>query len=72
MELAAVVIETLCEKFSNEQIHSGYNPHEKKRLADGICLCRSRENDISVSFAVILPGGVHGSPNKGEPSSLIH
>ncbi|CAL5210950.1 unnamed protein product [Lathyrus oleraceus] len=72
MELAAVVIETLCEKLSNERIHSDYNLHEKKCLADGICLCRSGENDISFSSTVILPGGVHGSPNKGEPSSLIH
>ncbi|CAI8600926.1 unnamed protein product [Vicia faba] len=75
MELAAVVIETLCEKLSNKRIHSDYNLHEKgclKCLADGRCLCRSVETDISVSSTVILPGGVHGSPNKGEPSSLIH
>ncbi|XP_058729189.1 uncharacterized protein LOC131601399 [Vicia villosa] len=75
MEHAAVVIETLYEKLSNERIHSDYDLHEKgclKCLADGRCLCRSGENNISVSSTVILPGGVHGSPNKGEPSSLIH
>ncbi|KEH28988.1 hypothetical protein MtrunA17_Chr4g0008861 [Medicago truncatula] len=57
MELAAVVFETSCGNSSNEQLH-GDNDIMKKG-----------ENDSST---VILPGGVHGSPNRGEPSSLIH
>jgi hypothetical protein len=57
MELAAVVVETSCENLSNKRLHSN-NDFLKKG-----------ENDSST---VILPGGVHGSPNKGEPSSLIH
>ncbi|PNY11543.1 hypothetical protein L195_g008151 [Trifolium pratense] len=56
MELAAVVVETSCENLSNKRLHN--NDFLKKG-----------ENDSST---VILPGGVHGSPNKGEPSSLLH
>lgn len=74
-ELAAVVIETPCENLSNEGPRSDNNPLKKgclKCSAGEICLCYSGENDIPGSTTVILPGGVHGSPNKGEPSPLIY
>lgn len=74
-ELAAVVIGTPCENLSKEGLHSNDNFQKKECLkcfAEERCLCSSRENDISGSTTVILPGGVHGSPNRGEPSPLIH
>lgn len=75
MELAAAVIESSCENSSNERPHSDNNSLKNRCLkcsTDERCLCRLRENDFSGSSTVILPGGVHGSPNKGEPSSLLH
>ncbi|RDX90714.1 hypothetical protein CR513_27396, partial [Mucuna pruriens] len=73
-ELAAVVIETSCEK-SNEGLHGDNNLVKKgcsKCLEDERCLCSSGQNDASACSTVILPGGVHGSPIKGEPTPLIH
>ncbi|KAJ1420079.1 hypothetical protein SESBI_14516 [Sesbania bispinosa] len=74
-ELAAVVIEAPCQNVSNEGLHSDNNLLKKgclKCLAEERCLCLSGENDISGCSTVILPGGLHGSPNKGEPSPLIY
>ncbi|XP_061376342.1 uncharacterized protein LOC133318372 [Gastrolobium bilobum] len=74
-ELGAVVIETPCESLSSEGLYSDTNFLKKgclECLSDEGCLCISGENDISGSSTVILPGGVHGSPNKGEPSPLIY
>lgn len=73
-ELAAAVIEIPCENLSHEGPDS--NDLLKKDclkclLADKICFCNSGENDISFTTKVILPGGVHSSPDKGEPSPLI-
>ncbi|XP_047156771.1 uncharacterized protein LOC124827701 [Vigna umbellata] len=62
-ELAAVVTETPCEKINHEGC--------LKCLADEKCFCRAQENDIYGSIKVILPGGVHSSPNTGKPSPLI-
>jgi hypothetical protein len=68
-ELAAAVIEIPCE--------NDFNLMKKEclkcLLADKRCFCIPQENDISgSSITVILPGGLHASPNKGEPSPLIH
>ncbi|KAL4394765.1 hypothetical protein HN51_022655 [Arachis hypogaea] len=73
-EIAAVVIETPWENTSNEAMHSDTDllKHGCLRcLSNERCLCSSSgENDVCTT-KVILPGGVHGSPNKGEPSPLI-
>lgn len=73
-ELAALVIETSCEK-GNEGLHGDDNMLKKecsKCLADERCLCSSGQNDASGCTTAILPGGVHGSPNKGDPTPLIY
>lgn len=70
-ELAAAVIEIPCENANFE----GLIRKEclKCLMADKRCFCISQENDVSCSsVTVILPGGLHASPNKGEPSPLIH
>ncbi|KAK7286857.1 hypothetical protein RJT34_22168 [Clitoria ternatea] len=73
-ELAAFVVETTCEN-SSEGMH-GDNSFLKKEcykcFADRTCLCSLGENNTSSCTTVILPGGVHGSPIKGEPTPLIH
>ncbi|KAK7287603.1 hypothetical protein RIF29_00884 [Crotalaria pallida] len=74
-ELAAVVIETPYENLCDEGLHGDKNLLKKeclKYMINERCLCSSGENGISGSTTVILPGGAHGSPNKGEPSPLIH
>ncbi|KAK7390438.1 hypothetical protein VNO78_25743 [Psophocarpus tetragonolobus] len=73
-ELAAVVVETSCEK-SNEGLQDDNNMPKKvcsNCLTDERCLCSSRKMGASDSTTVILPGGIHGSPDKGEPTPLIH
>lgn len=73
-ELAAVVMETPCEDASHEGLYSD-NLQKMgclKCLEDEICFCSSQEIDIPGRITVILPGGVHSSPSKGEPSPLIH
>ncbi|PNY12781.1 hypothetical protein L195_g009418 [Trifolium pratense] len=68
-ELAAAVIEIPCEN----DINLMKKECLKCLLADKRCFCIPQENDISgSSITVILPGGLHASPNKGEPSPLIH
>ncbi|GAU40153.1 hypothetical protein TSUD_163230 [Trifolium subterraneum] len=68
-ELAAAVIEIPCENDMNLMKKECL----KCLLADKRCFCIPQENDISgSSITVILPGGLHASPNKGEPSPLIH
>ncbi|TKY65932.1 dentin sialophosphoprotein isoform X1 [Spatholobus suberectus] len=74
-ELAAVVIEIPCGNISHEGLLYSHNLPRKrclKCLADEKCFCSSQENDIYGNITVILPGGVHSSPNTGEPSPLIH
>ncbi|KAK4268689.1 hypothetical protein QN277_025305 [Acacia crassicarpa] len=72
-ELAAVVVEIPFESL----IHKGLlwdNNLEKGCLkcpAEERCVCNLAENDISGSTTVILPGGVHGSSERGEPSPLV-
>ncbi|XP_058737003.1 uncharacterized protein LOC131609335 [Vicia villosa] len=67
-ELAAAVIEIPCEN-----VNLLKKECLKCLLADKRCFCISQENDISGSnITVILPGGLHASPKKGEPSPLIH
>ncbi|QCE03978.1 hypothetical protein DEO72_LG8g2010 [Vigna unguiculata] len=73
-ELAAVVIATLCEN-TNKELHNDNYMLKKgcsKCLADERCLSNSGENDAFVCTTAILPGGIHGSPNKGEPTPLIY
>ncbi|XP_027337219.1 uncharacterized protein LOC113850895 [Abrus precatorius] len=73
-ELAAVVIETSCEKISEVMYGNDNLPKKEctKCLADERCSCSSGETDTSGGTTVILPGGVHGSPVKGEPTPLIY
>lgn len=67
-ELAAAVIEIPCEN-----VNLLKKECLKCLLADKRCFCISQENDMSgSSITVILPGGLHASPKKGEPSPLIH
>jgi hypothetical protein len=71
-ELAAVVVKIPCEKLSHDGMDS--NRVEElciKRLPEDRCSCNFKENEESDSIMVILPGGVHSSPNKGEPSPLL-
>lgn len=73
-ELAAVVIEIPCENINHEGLLYSHNLPSKrclKCLAYEKCFCSAQENDICGSIKVILPGGVHSSPNTGEPSPLI-
>lgn len=72
-ELAAVVVEIPPENFILKELHWDNNLKRgcSKCLAQDRCTCHSGENDVSISTTVILPGGIHGSPNKGEPSPLI-
>ncbi|KAI9084645.1 hypothetical protein K1719_033427 [Acacia pycnantha] len=73
-ELAAVIVETPCGNGS-QGADSGINFLKNeclKCLAEDRCTCRLRENDVSSRTTVILPGGIHGSPSKGEPSPLIY
>ncbi|CAL0324759.1 unnamed protein product [Lupinus luteus] len=75
MELAAIVIETSFENLSNEGLHGDKSLLKKECLkcsANERCLCSSGVNGISDSTTVILPGALHGSPNKGEPTPLIY
>ncbi|XP_054784517.1 uncharacterized protein LOC129291268 isoform X1 [Prosopis cineraria] len=73
-ELAAAVVEIPLESL----IHKGPrwdNNSVKgclKCSAEERCRCNLGENDISGSTTVILPGGIHGSSDRGEPSPLIH
>lgn len=71
-ELAAVVVKIPCENLSHDGMDS--NKVEElciKRLPEDRCSCNFKENEESDSIMVILPGGVHSSPNKGEPSPLL-
>ncbi|KAL2337886.1 hypothetical protein Fmac_012332 [Flemingia macrophylla] len=74
-ELAAVVIEPSCEK-GNERMHGDDNNMLMKGcsncLADERCLCSSGQNDVTDCTTAIFPSGVHGSPNKGKPTTLIY
>ncbi|CAJ1949246.1 unnamed protein product [Sphenostylis stenocarpa] len=73
-ELAAVVIETSFENSNEGLDDDNYMPKKgcSKCLADERCICNSGQHDASDCTTVILPGGVHGSPNKGEPTPLIY
>lgn len=73
-ELAAVVTEIPCENINREELPYSHDLLKKrclKCLEDEKCFCNSKENDTYGSITVILPGGVHSSPNTGEPSPLI-
>ncbi|XP_014521812.1 uncharacterized protein LOC106778366 [Vigna radiata var. radiata] len=73
-ELAAVVTETPCENINHEgPLYSHNLPGKRclKCLADEKCFCIAQQNYIYGSIKVILPGGVHSSPNTGKPSPLI-
>ncbi|KAG5022617.1 hypothetical protein AAZX31_07G133400 [Glycine max] len=73
-ELAAVVFEIPCENINHEGLLCSHNLIRKrclKCLADEKCFCSSQENEIYGNMTVILPGGVHSSPNTGQPSPLI-
>jgi hypothetical protein len=73
-ELAAVVVKIPCENLSHDRMKSNKDLAEElciKCLPEDRCSCNFKENEESDSIMVILPGGVHSSPNKGEPSPLL-
>ncbi|KAJ7950228.1 DUF3527 domain protein [Quillaja saponaria] len=73
-EVAAVVVKIPCENLSNDE-QNDKDLMEKgcrRCLAENRCSRSWGENEVSTSTTIILPGGVHGSPSKGEPSPLIY
>ncbi|XP_028785010.1 uncharacterized protein LOC114740923 [Neltuma alba] len=72
-ELAAVVVETPFESLINKGLEWDNNLVKGclKCSAAEKCTCNLGENDVSGSTTVILPGGLHGSSDRGEPSPLI-
>ncbi|KAF7825599.1 uncharacterized protein G2W53_016763 [Senna tora] len=72
-EIAAVVVKIPRENLIHKGLHWDNNLKKGclRCLAEDKCMCSSGEIDISGSTTVILPGGIHSSPIKGEPSSLI-
>ncbi|GMY14440.1 hypothetical protein FCV25MIE_09679 [Fagus crenata] len=73
-ELAAVIVKIPSEKISHDGMESDKDSMEKlciKCSPEDRCSCNYKESEDSDSIMVILPGGAHGSPNKGEPSPLI-
>ncbi|CAK9151417.1 unnamed protein product [Ilex paraguariensis] len=73
-ELAAIVVKNPIEssKDGGEQRDKGYHYTGKGfecLLEDAV---DTGENKIYNSTTVILPGGIHGVPNKGAPSPLIN
>ncbi|KAF8031976.1 hypothetical protein BT93_D1018 [Corymbia citriodora subsp. variegata] len=74
-ELAAIVFNIGADNFrcDGEQADccknsSNWNPEDSLLERN----CNANSNRKPSSFTVILPGGVHGLPNKGEPSPLIY
>lgn len=73
-ELAAVVVKIPSANLSHDGMESNKDLVEElcvKCLPEDRCSCNFKENEESDSIMVILPGGVHSSPNKGEPSPLL-
>ncbi|KAI4354597.1 hypothetical protein L6164_003447 [Bauhinia variegata] len=74
-ELGAVVVDIPCESLSHKELYSDKNLLSSgclKCLADERCTCSSGETEVPGSTTVILPGGIHSSPDNGEPSPLIY
>ncbi|KAJ7961330.1 DUF3527 domain protein [Quillaja saponaria] len=74
-EVAAVVVKIPCENLSCNELQNDKYLMEKecgKCLTENNWSCSSGENGVSNGTTVILPGGVHASPSKGEPSTLIY
>ncbi|KAG2690714.1 hypothetical protein I3760_09G202700 [Carya illinoinensis] len=72
-ELAAVVVKIPFKNLSHDGMESDKELMEKicmTCLAEGRCSCNFKENKNSDGITVILPGAVHGPPNRGEPSPL--
>lgn len=77
-ELAAIVFKIGADNFrcDREQAdccknYSNWNPEDS--LLEHNCDCKfANSNRKPSSVTVILPGGVHGVPNEGEPSPLIY
>uniref|UniRef100_A0A5B7C9E5 Uncharacterized protein n=1 Tax=Davidia involucrata TaxID=16924 RepID=A0A5B7C9E5_DAVIN len=76
-ELAAIVVKIPSENSNDDEEKSNKGKGLIGRGFTG-CLhedrnaCSKVENENSNSMTVILPGGVHGLPNKGVPSPLIN
>ncbi|KAK9290982.1 hypothetical protein L1049_009164 [Liquidambar formosana] len=75
-ELAAIVVNIPSEDLSHdgEQSNKDEKLSEKgftESLPEERCSCNMGENKISCSTTVILPGGIHGLPNRGIPSPLL-
>lgn len=76
-ELAAVVLKMPSESLSHDRKK---NDKDDDLMAKGFsycmpengCSCKLEENNHFNNATVILPGGIHGLPNKGVPSPLIH
>lgn len=74
-ELAAAVVKVPRKEMSHDEHQTDKESMEKgyaKCFPKNQCSHEVGGNGYSSSVTVLLPGGVHSSPNKGEPSSLIH
>ncbi|KAE8730440.1 UDP-glucosyl transferase 85A3, putative isoform 1 [Hibiscus syriacus] len=70
-ELAAVVIKIPGESNLQQADKDVEKTGSTESLATDGCSCNFMESSSFSSTTVILPGGVHGLPNKGMPSPLI-
>lgn len=73
-ELAAAVVEIPSKNSINDNQQTDENFMEKgyvKFLQEDQCYYNSGEHELSNCTTVILPNGVHSSPNKGQPSPLL-
>ncbi|XP_073297940.1 uncharacterized protein [Primulina huaijiensis] len=73
MEIAAVVLKSSCQNLNAGNLNDDQKPYRERGLPQ--CVLEPTfdvgEYENSISAALILPGGVHGNPCKGAPSSLV-
>ncbi|XP_075502320.1 uncharacterized protein LOC142540221 [Primulina tabacum] len=73
MEIAAVVLKSSCKNLNDGNLNDDQKQYRERGLPQ--CVLGATfdvgEDENSISTAVILPGGAHGNPSKGAPSSLI-
>lgn len=73
MEIAAVVLKSSCQNLNDGNLNDDHKPYRERGLPQ--CVLGATfdvgEDENSISTVVVLPGGAHGNPSKGAPSSLI-
>ncbi|XP_073144896.1 uncharacterized protein [Henckelia pumila] len=73
MEIAAVVLKSSGQNLNDGNLNDDQKPYQEGGLPH--CVLGATfdvgEDENSINLAVILPGGAHGNPSKGAPSSLI-